>query len=76
MAGTELENYDDDETDTELPSIPENELFESGWELEGIREVDMILDAGEDRERIYSTILDMCEDEIKLLRMGAGKWPV
>jgi len=67
---------DDEETDEELPPIPENELFENGRELEEIGEVDLILDSGEERERIFSTILDMCTDEVKLLRMGAGKWPV
>jgi tRNA threonylcarbamoyl adenosine modification protein (Sua5/YciO/YrdC/YwlC family) len=76
MAGVETESFNDEEADTELPPIPENELFENGWELEGIHGVDMIIDSGEERERIFSTILDMCEDEVKLLRMGAGKWPV
>jgi len=60
---------------TELPSIPEDELFESAWELEDINGVDLILDTGEERERIFSTILDMCDDEIKVLRKGAGPWP-
>ena len=64
------------DTDTELPPIPEDELFESGWELENISGLDLILDGGEERERIFSTILDMCENEIKILRQGAGKWPV
>ena len=64
------------QADTELPTIPEDELFESGMELEDIMGVDLILDSGEEKERIFSTILDMCEDEIKLLRLGAGLWPV
>jgi len=77
MAGfDEKEVAGDEEVVTELPPIPEDNLFESGWELEEISEVDMILDSGEERERIFSTILDMCGDEIKLLRQGAGKWPV
>ncbi|MDR2543285.1 MAG: L-threonylcarbamoyladenylate synthase [Treponema sp.] len=59
-----------------LPSIPEDELFESGWELEDIDGLDLILDSGEERERIFSTILDMCEDEINVLRQGAGQWPI
>jgi tRNA threonylcarbamoyl adenosine modification protein (Sua5/YciO/YrdC/YwlC family) len=62
--------------DTELPPIPEEELFESGWELEDIDGVDLVLDGGEERERTFSTILDMCTDEIKLIRKGAGPWPV
>jgi len=59
-----------------LSQIPEDELFESGWELEEIDGLDMILDSGEERERIFSTILDMCTDEIKVLRHGAGSWPI
>jgi tRNA threonylcarbamoyl adenosine modification protein (Sua5/YciO/YrdC/YwlC family) len=59
-----------------LPSIPEEELFESGWELEDIDGIDLILDSGEERERIFSTILDMCEVEINVLRHGAGQWPI
>jgi hypothetical protein len=59
----------------ELPPIPEDELFESGWELEDIDGLDLILDSGEERERIFSTILDMCTDEINILRQGAGLWP-
>ena len=63
-------------TGSTLPPIPEDELFESGWELEDISGIDLILDGGEERERIFSTILDMTEDEIKVLRHGAGPWPV
>jgi len=70
------ETINDQESDTELPPIPENELFESGWELEEIEGLDLILDSGEERERIFSTILDMCSEEIKLLRKGAGAWPI
>ena len=64
-----------DEGATELPPIPEDELFESGWELEEIEEISLILDSGEERERIFSTILDLCGEEIKVLRQGAGLWP-
>jgi len=70
------ETFGGEQADTELPPIPEEELFESGSELEDIKGVDLILDSGEERERIFSTILDMCQDEIKLLRQGAGPWPV
>ena len=59
----------------ELPPIPEEELFESGWELEDIDGLDLILDSGEERERIFSTILDLCTEDIIVLRQGAGKWP-
>ena len=67
-------NYSD--TDTELPPIPEEDLFEGGWELEDINGVDLILDDSEERERVFSTILDLTDDEVKLLRKGAGDWPV
>jgi tRNA threonylcarbamoyl adenosine modification protein (Sua5/YciO/YrdC/YwlC family) len=74
----EQEFLSDDEEDkegTDLPPIPEEDLFEGGWELDGINGVDMILDDGEERERIFSTILDISNEEIKLLRKGAGEWP-
>jgi len=70
------ETFNEETGDTELPPIPEDELFESGWELEDIEGLDLILDSGEERERIFSTILDLCTDEIVLLRKGAGPWPV
>jgi tRNA threonylcarbamoyl adenosine modification protein (Sua5/YciO/YrdC/YwlC family) len=76
MGKGEWEVFDEEESDTILPPIPENELFENGWELEEIGELDLILDGGEERERIFSTIIDMCSDEIKVLRRGAGPWPV
>ncbi|MDR2596426.1 MAG: L-threonylcarbamoyladenylate synthase [Treponema sp.] len=76
MSGGDWEIFNEEEADSELPPIPEEELFENGWELEDINGVDLILDSGEERERIFSTILDMCPDEIKLLRKGAGQWPV
>jgi tRNA A37 threonylcarbamoyladenosine synthetase subunit TsaC/SUA5/YrdC len=58
-----------------LPPIPEEELFEGGWELDAIAGLDLVLDTGEERPRIFSTILDVSGDEIKLLRTGAGDWP-
>ena len=62
--------------ETELPRIPEEDLFESAWELEGIENLSLILDGGEDLTRAFSTILDMTGDEIRALRRGAGPWPV
>ena len=59
----------------ELPPIPEEDLFEGGWELDGIDGVDLVIDDGEERERVFSTILDISGDEIILLRRGAGPWP-
>jgi tRNA A37 threonylcarbamoyladenosine synthetase subunit TsaC/SUA5/YrdC len=59
----------------ELSPIPEEELFEGGWELETVEGLDLILDSGDDRPRIFSTILDLSGNEIKLLRLGEGPWP-
>jgi len=67
---------DNDEGETELPPIPEEDLFEGGWELDGIDGVDVVLDDGEERARIFSTILNVSGEEINLLRQGAGPWPV
>ena len=75
-ANYKMEAYTDEETGEELPPIPEDELFENGMELEDINGLDLILDGGEERDRIFSTILDMCFDEIKLVRQGAGLWPI
>ena len=60
----------------EMPPIPEEDLFEGGWELDGIEGVDLVLDGGDERERIFSTILDISGEDIRLLRKGAGPWPV
>jgi len=76
--GEDSFSYNDNDEETsaaELPPIPEDELFESGWELEEIEELSLILDSGEERERIFSTILDLSGEEIKVLRQGAGLWP-
>jgi tRNA threonylcarbamoyl adenosine modification protein (Sua5/YciO/YrdC/YwlC family) len=66
----------DDTAIPELPPIPEENLFEGGWELEGLPGLDLILDGGEEQNRVFSTILDISGDEVKLLRRGAGPWPV
>ncbi|MDR2021241.1 MAG: L-threonylcarbamoyladenylate synthase [Treponema sp.] len=65
----------DETAGTELPPIPEEELFEGGWEMEDIEDLDLILDTGEDRPRIFSTILDLTGEEVRLLRQGTGPWP-
>lgn len=75
-AGAEWEGGEADAGDTELPPIPEDDLFEGGWELEEIDGVNLILDSGEERERIFSTILDLSGEEVEILRRGAGPWPV
>jgi tRNA threonylcarbamoyl adenosine modification protein (Sua5/YciO/YrdC/YwlC family) len=61
---------------TAFPPIREEELFEGGWELEELEGVDLILDPGEEQQRIFSSVLDMSGDEVTLLRSGAGVWPV
>lgn len=53
----------------------EEELFDGGWELEGIDGVDIVLDTGEDRPRLLSSVLDLMEEEVRLIRAGAGIWP-
>ena len=67
--------YADHSEASGLPPIPEEDLFEGGWELEAISGLDLILDTGEERPRIFSTILDVSGDEITPLRLGAGNWP-
>jgi tRNA threonylcarbamoyl adenosine modification protein (Sua5/YciO/YrdC/YwlC family) len=62
------EEADQDSTDEET-------LFEGGWELEDIPHLDLVLDPGEDRKRIFSTVLDLSSGEIQVLRQGAGRWP-
>jgi len=63
------EEADQDSTDEET-------LFEGGWELEDIPGLGLVLDPGEDRKRIFSTVLDLSAGEIQVLRQGAGYWPV
>jgi tRNA threonylcarbamoyl adenosine modification protein (Sua5/YciO/YrdC/YwlC family) len=64
------------EENTELPPIPEEDLFEGSWELEDIPDLDLILDPGETQNRNFSTILDITGDEVRPIRRGAGSWPV
>jgi len=54
----------------------EETLFEGGWELEDIPYLDLVLDPGEDRKRIFTTVLDLSSGEIQVLRQGAGHWPI
>jgi tRNA threonylcarbamoyl adenosine modification protein (Sua5/YciO/YrdC/YwlC family) len=54
----------------------EETLFDGGWEMEDIRGLDLVLDPGEDRNRIFSTILDVSSGDVQILRLGAGPWPV
>ena len=54
----------------------EETLFDGGWEMEDIQGLDLILDPGEERNRIFSTVLDISSGEVNVLRQGAGPWPV
>ena len=50
----------------------EENLFESGWELEDIPEIDMIIDGSEPLAKVLSTVIDMTEENIKIMRQGIG----
>jgi tRNA threonylcarbamoyl adenosine modification protein (Sua5/YciO/YrdC/YwlC family) len=76
MLEMEAANAEAGETGGALPPIPEEDLFEGGWELEAIDGLNLILDTGEERPRIFSTILDLTSDEVHPLRLGAGAWPI
>ena len=49
-------------------------LFEMGWELEGIREISMILDGGEALSKTLTTVLDLTEERVKIIREGLGEY--
>jgi len=51
----------------------EENLFECGWELENIDEIDLIIDTGEPLLKVLSTVIDLKENEIKILRYGIGE---
>jgi tRNA threonylcarbamoyl adenosine modification protein (Sua5/YciO/YrdC/YwlC family) len=76
-ADFEQENENAEASDGEL-LIPEELLFEASWELEDIPNVELILDGSQELERIVSTVLDLTgsDNEVKLIREGAGKWPL
>jgi tRNA threonylcarbamoyl adenosine modification protein (Sua5/YciO/YrdC/YwlC family) len=75
MISSPAEEAPEEPEPAELPPIPEEDLFGGGWELEDINGLDLVLDDGEERDRIFSTILDISGDEITLIRRGAGVWP-
>ena len=50
----------------------EENLFEYGYELEDIPGVDLILDHGDSLPKQLSTVLDLTEDEPRLIRQGCG----
>jgi tRNA threonylcarbamoyl adenosine modification protein (Sua5/YciO/YrdC/YwlC family) len=57
------------------PDFPEELLFNAGWELEDLPGVDLILDPGEENERLLATVLDLRSGEVEVLRLGAGPYP-
>lgn len=63
--------------DPDLPSpeYPEEALFSGGWELEDLPGVDLILDPGEENERLLGTVLDIRSGEVEVTRLGAGPYP-
>jgi len=72
----EEESPDDDNSSGTGSFYREETLFDGGWEMEDIRGLDLILDPGEDRNRIFSTVLDISAGDVQVLRLGAGLWPV
>jgi tRNA A37 threonylcarbamoyladenosine synthetase subunit TsaC/SUA5/YrdC len=74
-----MSNVSFDDSDNDIITEPvyrEDELFEEGWELEEIEGLDLIIDPEHDRDRVFSTVLDMRTGEVILLRQGIGPWPV
>jgi tRNA threonylcarbamoyl adenosine modification protein (Sua5/YciO/YrdC/YwlC family) len=61
--------------DTPPPDFPEEALFSGGWELGDLPGVDLILDPGEENERLLGTVLDLRSGEVEVVRLGAGPYP-
>ncbi|MDR2509842.1 MAG: L-threonylcarbamoyladenylate synthase [Spirochaetaceae bacterium] len=59
----------------EMPPIPEQLLFECGYELLEIKNLGMILDTGEELARQFSTIVNLTGAEPYVIRKGAGDFP-
>ena len=47
-------------------------LYKFGWEVEDIPYVDLVLDTGEELPTNLSTVLKLSNDEIEIIREGAG----
>ncbi len=52
----------------------EQNLFEYGYEMEDIREIEMIIDnnTNEPHMKIQTTVVDLQEEELTIIRLGAG----
>ena len=73
----EFDDYGDQKSAEENSDFyREENLFDGGWEMEDIQGLDLVLDPGEDRNRIFSTVLDVSSGDVHVLRQGAGPWPV
>jgi len=55
------------------PEFAIENLFDFGWELEEIPEIDLVIDSGEEQPRVLSTVIDMTSDELHILRQGIGE---
>jgi len=49
-------------------------LFEMGWELEGIQGIDMILDGGDALSKTLTTVLDLTGERVEIIREGLGEY--
>jgi len=74
-AAEEEPGYGNNDKNNHAVFYREETLFDGGWEMEGMQGLDLVLDPGEDRNRIFSTVLDLSSGEIEVLRQGAGHWP-
>jgi tRNA threonylcarbamoyl adenosine modification protein (Sua5/YciO/YrdC/YwlC family) len=55
------------------PVFAEENLFEFGYELEDIENIDLIIDTGEPLPKILSTVIRLSENEPEIIRIGSGK---
>jgi tRNA threonylcarbamoyl adenosine modification protein (Sua5/YciO/YrdC/YwlC family) len=51
----------------------EENLFEYGYELEEIREIDLIIDTGEALPKILTTVIDLSAGKFEVVRHGIGE---
>jgi len=49
-------------------------LFEMGWELEGITGIDMILDGGDALSKTLTTVLNLTGERVEVIRKGLGEY--
>jgi len=56
------------------PEFAEEHLFEMGWEVESIQEIDLIIDGGEPLNKNLTTVLDLSGEEVTVIREGLGKY--